>query len=395
MKTRQLFRLSLAFALALLIASCKKDATEKKEDPTPTIQVKDEKLYATLKSVGFRDDQIKDVGEFYEVSGDLLFKKNATDLQQVEQYFARKKPRTGNDSNGKENQLQYPSLISSFNVENITVYVDPVLKNLFYEVGIQEAIGHWAQDIDSKINFSFIDLAVNSPYADVTFVQDNSLTGGYAAGEFPSSGAPGWRVRVNTNASAGLSLSKQTFLFVHELGHVLGLMHTDEGIGTPIPGTPSSDANSVMNSGAYFGGVVPNWNGFSSYDKIAAAYLYPWGTYDHWITFPEGKYTPLYGYSIFGGDRFSQTHASFNVTWNSSLVNTPTVTLYLFEKGSLKGTLASHIPNTGSYYVDQTPLLPTSVSPSYAPLIQIRIVSDANTSISDWTSTFYVGFNGD
>ncbi|MDJ1503385.1 M57 family metalloprotease [Xanthocytophaga agilis] len=383
------------FSLFLLYGtSCQND----KVDPHSNLSSStDLPLLAKLKEAGFKENQIEDQGEYYLVSGDLLFKKNETDLKQVEAYFALKKGFNQGKS-AREQQWQTPGIISSFNVENIKVYVNPSIK-ANYEVALQEAIGNWARDANSKINFAFIDTdqpTDNSIYADVNVYADNSITGDYARAEFPSTNKPGWRIRVNTSLSNGLSYLQKRFLFAHEMGHVLGLYHTDEyHPGYLIPGTPQSDPNSVMNSGVYYNGVVPPWNSFSTYDKIAVQYLYPWGTYDKWLTSPEGKYTGLYGYGIFGGDRYDQSYASFDITWNNALVTTSTVTLQLYEKGALKGTLASNIPNTGYYHVNNTPLLPTNMTPAYTPLIQIKIISDANPAISDFSSTFYVGFNGD
>jgi hypothetical protein len=55
----------------------------------------------------------------------------------------------------------------------------------------------------------------------------------------------------------------------HEMGHNFGLLHTNQTDGTIIPGTPATDANSVMNS------YVLPWNGFTYYDQVAVQVLYP------------------------------------------------------------------------------------------------------------------------
>lgn len=65
---------------------------------------------------------------------------------------------------------------------------------------------------------------------------------------------------------------------MHELGHNLGLRHTnglgegDGGVGlVQIPGTPTSDSQSFMNSTT----CGNSWNGASTYDVVALKTLWP------------------------------------------------------------------------------------------------------------------------
>jgi hypothetical protein len=81
-------------------------------------------------------------------------------------------------------------------------------------------------------------------------------------------GTVGNEVDINTYYNT-LSASYKTFALTHELGHSIGLTHTDGTYGNLIPGTPVTDPNSVMNS------YVLPWNGFTAYDIVAVTTLYP------------------------------------------------------------------------------------------------------------------------
>lgn len=75
------------------------------------------------------------------------------------------------------------------------------------------------------------------------------------------------------------SQDERVFLAVHEMGHSIGLRHTNwQADGEPtaetIPHAPNGDPNSVMNSGNFFA-VFPSFTAFSSYDEVAAHVLYP------------------------------------------------------------------------------------------------------------------------
>lgn len=81
-------------------------------------------------------------------------------------------------------------------------------------------------------------------------------------------GNAGKQVTINTHYNT-LSASYKLFAMTHELGHIIGFTHTDGTYGEVIPGTPVTDANSVMNS------FVLPWNGFTPYDVTAVTTVYP------------------------------------------------------------------------------------------------------------------------
>lgn len=107
-----------------------------------------------------------------------------------------------------------------------------------------------------------------------------------AQGEFPTStsGLPGANVYINSSfykdIDSYLTHDEKVFLLMHELGHNLGLRHSncsvngegDAGYGMNlIPGTPENDANSYMRSVT----CGYSWTGMPQYDEVALAYLFP------------------------------------------------------------------------------------------------------------------------
>lgn len=383
----------LLLAVLMIISSCKKDQAGKEGGENGKT---DEKLYATLLQNGIKPAQIVDLEEYYLVQGDLLFKKNKTDLNEVTAFFRQEAKGTGpvaQRSGGKTSQWQTPDLISSLKVESIkySVSLPAAWRN-----SVLLALEKWSSIQDVKINF-YLDDYLSSPSPgdnSIYFTEDgNSLPYDViAAAEFPSNGNSGFKVLVNLDFYNNYPVTDAGKLYnmVHEIGHCLGFRHSNmQIIGEPqlgaglIPGTPSSDANSVMNGGT----ALNTWNGFSAYDVIAAQTLYPYGPYDKWLTSPEGKYSSQYGtgFSLFLSDQGDVVP----VKWNQNLVNTNTVSLTIYQNGQYAGVLGSRIPNTGSFSSPLVNYLQGTGNHSYHK-VQIKITSDDNPSITDFTSMFYI-----
>lgn len=113
---------------------------------------------------------------------------------------------------------------------------------------------------------------------DITIYRD-VVPGVYGSGEFPlSNDKPGQKILINTDYNY-LNDSQKLYILMHEVGHNLGLRHTDcktnnesEGEGwIKIPGTPDNDPNSYMISQR----SDITWGGFSEGDAIALDYLWP------------------------------------------------------------------------------------------------------------------------
>ncbi|MCH7411081.1 zinc-dependent metalloprotease [Belliella sp. DSM 111904] len=104
--------------------------------------------------------------------------------------------------------------------------------------------------------------------------------GPIAAANLPLNGAPGNRIRVNTSYNNSYNLNQKTAVMVHEIGHIIGLHHTDWQTpsanpnnvpGILINGTWNEDSYSIMNH--IYNGQPFNW--FAWLDLLAIRNIYP------------------------------------------------------------------------------------------------------------------------
>lgn len=237
-----------------------------------------------IRSLGFPLETIEEHDDMYLVESDIIFSKKDTDnLSQ---------PRHAYNSLG---------LVNYFAISNVSITVDssiPTSGADDWRIEIQQAINDWNSIGGSRLHFSY---TTNSSAnvvirSDAGSLSDNTI----AAAEFPSSGLSGFQIRINLDFQNDLSVpsAQKRYNMVHELGHIIGLRHTNwQGRGETstisIPGTPCTDNNSVMNGGT----ADFSWNGFSDYDIVAGRVLYP-------IDRPAGTFYFLRYYQQSTGDHF-------------------------------------------------------------------------------------------
>jgi hypothetical protein len=183
----------------------------------------------------------------------------------------------------------------------VTVAVDatiPAIGTDNWRNEVQQAINDWNTIGNSRLHFSF----TLDPSADVIITSDAGAlpANTIAAAQFPSAGLPGFRIRVNLdfNSNQSIPSAQKRYNMVHELGHIVGLRHTnlvslEESSGIHIPGTPCTDGKSVMNGGT----ASLQWTGFSFYDWEAIRAIYP-------IDRPAGTQPLLRYYNPSTGDHF-------------------------------------------------------------------------------------------
>lgn len=279
-----------ALLLTLSIYSCKKSeppviATESKAEVDAT-------ALAKIKEMGFQTDGIKESGDYYVVEGDILIsKKSLSTVKNIEK---------ATNAGGKIAQANTNNLLQG-NLTNVIITTEDY--DIRWHYAIREAVAAWNAVGNCRINLihsysQFYPPYTNSVTPTITIKKSNLGTGGFGQGQFPTaSGTAGaillvnpFTNNVNSNGQDNgipRSHEQDVYMLVHEIGHCLGFRHTDwkaEGTGgsavgaNPIPGTPNNgnpgnDPNSVMNSGRL--GTSNTWSSFSSYDVIAAQYLYP------------------------------------------------------------------------------------------------------------------------
>lgn len=249
----------LFLAMNLFFHSCTHELENPAQDATKDIITEvDSKYKAIIEALGFDTSEAFEWDNYIVVEGDILFDKDKL---------------LNLDVTTRQAHSDY--LISFENRYNMHVWIDYQSMDASWINAFTSAIAEWNSLGGVYMTYQ--------PYTSMPAISitPRTLTGAYAQASFPTSdGKPGSTIYVDTRYN--LTASQKKLIAVHELGHCIGFRHTDWRSNgeaalpaVPIPGTPNTgyndDAASIMNS--YIGGQ--NWNGFSSYDKVAHNYMYP------------------------------------------------------------------------------------------------------------------------
>lgn len=260
-------KILLSLPAALLLFSCSKiEPTEQQPDPVD----KSTPMYRYIKQMGYRDSEIREQGNNYVVDGDMLFSKTA-------------QPDISESGNGATTEQYGLANYVGYNIQpNITIRADASMSS--YTAEIDSAIALWNNIPNFRVHFTKT-VAINQ----YILISDyNPPTGDCGGAYCPLGGAPGSQVYINTGAISWQTFDQRTAVIAHELGHAIGLNHTNwQPLGEPrigqkgngayyaamhLMGTPTgADNNSLMNGGNC--GSHPTT--LSSYDLVAAQFLYP------------------------------------------------------------------------------------------------------------------------
>ncbi|WP_139361668.1 M57 family metalloprotease [Spirosoma sp. 209] len=195
---------------------------------------------AYIRSLGCPDSLIHDAGDHFLADGDMLFPKNmalpgqtiTTDAAEEQAYI----PTGGLIWNGLRQKRVRLTTTRTMSV---------------YEPEIRAAMTLW-NNSGSNIRFELVNRT--TPY-DVIVIQtvDPSLDDYYALAESPRNGKPGPHIIVNLTYFNPLARSQKITVLAHELGHTLGLAHTDwaaknEPTRIDLAYTPTVERASIMNA---------------------------------------------------------------------------------------------------------------------------------------------------
>ena len=258
-----LFGLIAVFAIAVVMTSCEQEAANLDEfnEIDPVVE--------RIIGLGHQEKDIVELDDFYLVEGCIMYPKNL-------EFYIQKEL--------EARQASTHNLVSQTNVTSMTVFVDASIPTSGVDTwrpAINAAIADMSGINNSSVNFSLVNSISN---ADIVIESDGgSLPNNViASAGFPSGGQPYNSVIVNLDFFSNMTVSEagKRYNMVHELGHCIGLRHTnwvsrgepaDPWGANQIPGTPTSDPNSVMNGGT----ALSTWAGFSSNDIVAIETLYP------------------------------------------------------------------------------------------------------------------------
>lgn len=313
------------FLLLMILSSCNEENDfldyEKSKGIFYENRLTNEEL-VYVKRLGYTEKDVVVKENILVIKGDLVVKKE--DVIFWNKFFA-------NDHYRKHKR--YSILVEDYIVGDIKVFINQYV-NGSWRNATQKAILEWNRLPSTKIKIIEVD-DINDADIEVKVHYDSN------------SSTVAWAYYPHSNTNVGSTISINTAFnyyndsiklntMIHEFGHTLGFLHTNQNEGIDIPCTPNDDFNSVMHSNTHL------WYGFTGGDKIAFQSIYP-------------DTNKIISVPLTGESRKSD---EIRIKWDKSKILNSTVTVSLYQKGKLI-IQNTNVNNDGSFYFDALDIIRT------------------------------------
>ncbi|MEO6098357.1 MAG: M57 family metalloprotease [Fibrobacteria bacterium] len=268
----------LALPLLLSLAACQVDESTTAapaECPAPCADSahtrSDAEYLSALQKMGYEPPDIRVYDDGFVVEDDIFIPKSDLD-----------KPH----ALSKTSQRLVAAVSASL-AHKITIAIHPSIKA--WSRDVHQAINMW-NSVHSGIYLNLVasnaEITVAADTASVLPASHRKLASNICGlAGFPSNGFPYAWVSINMDVSAFTTDERERIsVITHEIGHAIGLAHTNSSDGNLISGTPATESISLMN-GSYCSITDDN---LSDWDRRALLTVYPKDTPMSGIRFKDG-----------------------------------------------------------------------------------------------------------
>lgn len=257
-----------ALATVILTNACK-PSDDANSVNAEEIQLMKQFLTSTY---GFKPESIQEFEDRLVVEGDQCFHmdhfwENFSGLSDHE--FVVEAAQSSDIASDRKH-YRYSYLVK--NSKNVVITVLPAVP-LVWRNALASAVSDW-NALGGGLTFS-IQYSTYSKWGTINVSMKNLPVGTYAEAFYPSSnGYPGSNLYINPYYTNKLNANSKTGVLAHEIGHTIGIRHTDSGQGTLITNVSTACKNnpdpwSVMSATGDF------YYGFTTCDREAYKALYP------------------------------------------------------------------------------------------------------------------------
>lgn len=245
MTMKKLLKLKFTFILILLsfLISCQNETKESLQEAATDVERIDAKWLASdehpvvqlLYRRGYEKGTIYETEEHFLAPPDLMYSKNIEDYNEAE-------------VNGDKQAYNTGALVSLSRMR-INVFLDNSIG-----ADLQTQSVNAINELNAINNCALFFVRVfNANQAQITIRSDFGAESANVLGRagFPSNGRPFNLVTLNVDRLADFGANTRRNTIIHELGHCVGLRHTDwranrERSAVNIPGTNENDTGSIM-----------------------------------------------------------------------------------------------------------------------------------------------------